>query len=137
MNEFYLEIITPEKSFFEGYVEAAICPTTDGDIEILKGHQNLVAALSEDEIKLKINGEWKVAVVTSGFFEIRQSKVTVFADYCDELADYKEAKLEREKKRQEELELNRQRLLIQKKSNLSLSKYLISSHQTRKNINFK
>ena len=120
MNEFYLEIITPEKSFFEGYVEAAICPTTDGDIEILKGH-----------------GEWKVAVVTSGFFEIRQSKVTVFADYCDELADYKEAKLEREKKRQEELELSRQRLLIQKKSDLSLSKYLISSHQTRKNINFK
>lgn len=137
LDGFYLEIITPEKSFFEGTVEAAICPTTNGDIEILKGHQTLVAALSEDKIEFKINGEWKEAVVTHGFFEVRHNRVTVFADYCDELSDYKQAKLKREEKIQEERELNRQRLLTVKKSNLSLSKYLIVSHKNRKNINFK
>lgn len=136
MSEFYVEIVTPEKQFFEGYVEAAICPTTDGDIEILKGHQNLVAALSEDEIKLKIKGEWKTAIVTSGFFEVRPDRVIVFADYCDEISKYEQAKRQRAETVRREQELHYQRLLIQKKSNLSLTKYLISSHRNRKNINF-
>lgn len=137
MNEFLVEIITPEKSFFEGYVEAAVCPTTDGEIEILKGHQNLVAALSEDKIKLKINGEWKTAIVTSGFFEVRKDKVVIFADYCDEISEYKRAKERREELKKKEHELHQQRLLLLKKHDLSLTKYLISSHRNRRNINFK
>ena len=137
MKEFYVEIITPEKSFFEGYVEAAICPTTDGNIEILKGHQNLVAALSEDEIKLKINGEWKTAVVTSGFFEVRDDKVVIFADYCDEISQYEEAKKKRIETQKKEYELHQQRLFAQKESHISLSKYLISTHRHRTNPNFK
>ncbi|MBO4468489.1 MAG: ATP synthase F1 subunit epsilon [Clostridia bacterium] len=137
MNEFYVEIITPEKSFFEGNVEAAICPTTDGDIEILKGHQNLVAALSEDEIKLKINGEWKTAVVTSGFFEVRKDRVIIFADYCDEVSDYENAKTRRREIIEKEHKLHEERLLIQRKSDLSLSRYLINSHRNRRNLKFK
>ena len=136
MNSFYLEIITPEKLFFEGNVEAAICPTTDGDIEILKGHQNLVAALSEDEIKFKVDGEWKTAVVTSGFFEVRPDRVSVFAEYCDEVSTYESAKRERIETEKKEREVHQQRLLMQRQDDLSLSKYLISSHRNRNNINF-
>lgn len=137
MSEYYFEIITPEMPFFEGMVEAAICPTTNGDIEILKGHQNLVAALTEDEIKYKIKGEWVTAIVTSGFFEVRPDKVIVFADYCDKPENYEEAKKKRAEIFKHEQELYEQRLAWQRKNNISLSKYLIGSHKNRKNLNFK
>jgi len=137
MNEFNLEILTPEKRFFSGMVEATVCPTSTGDIEILKGHQNLVAALSEDEIKLKINGEWKIAVVSSGFFEVRADKVVVFAKYCDDIEDYEKAKKNREEIRQKEKESYHENVSTLRRADISLSKFIISSHKRNKNINFK
>ena len=137
MSEFNLEILTPEKQFFSGAVEAAICPTSDGDIEILKGHQNLVAALGRDEIKLKINGEWKTAVVEDGFFEVRPDKVIIFAMYCDDIDDYKSAKAKREETIKREQEIYKENLSKAKINNIDISKFIISAHRRNKNINFK
>lgn len=135
MSEFNIEIFTPEKLFFEGKVEAVICPTINGDIEILKGHQNLVAALTQDEIKLKINGEWITAVVSDGFFEVRPDKVLVFAKYCDKAEDYLEAKAEREKAILTEQEQYQNNLTKQKITNISLSKYIISGRKSKRSLN--
>lgn len=135
MSEFNIEIFTPEKLFFEGKVEAVICPTINGDIEILKGHQNLVAALTQDEIKLKINGEWITAVVSDGFFEVRPDKVLVFAKYCDKAEDYLEAKAEREKAILAEQEQYQNNLTKQKITNISLSKYIISGRKSKRSLN--
>lgn len=135
MSEFNIEIFTPEKLFFEGKVEAVICPTINGDIEILKGHQNLVAALTQDEIKLKINGEWITAVVSDGFFEVRPDKVLVFAKYCDKAEDYLEAEAEREKAILTEQEQYQNNLTKQKITNISLSKYIISGRKSKRSLN--
>lgn len=135
MSEFNIEIFTPEKLFFEGKVEAVICPTINGNIEILKGHQNLVAALTQDEIKLKINGEWVTAVVSDGFFEVRPDKVLVFAKYCDKAEDYLEAKAEREKAILAEQEQYQNNLTKQKITNISLSKYIISGRKSKRSLN--
>lgn len=135
MSEFNIEISTPEKLFFEGKVEAAICPTINGNIEILKGHQNLVAALVEDEIKLKINGKWETAIVSDGFFEVRPDKVVVFAKYCDKIEDYKKSKKKREIQLETEQEQYQNNLTKQRITNISLSKFIISSRKTRKSIN--
>ncbi|MCQ2454954.1 MAG: ATP synthase F1 subunit epsilon [Clostridia bacterium] len=136
MGEFALEILTPEKQFFDGLVEAAICPTSDGNIEILKGHQNLVAALGRDEIKLKIGGKWQTAVVEDGFFEVRPDKVIIFAMFCDKIENYEREKRKREESAKTEKELHKQNLSLQKINSLDISKLIISAHKKNKNINF-
>ncbi len=137
MNEFELEILTPEKQFFAGKVEAVICPTLNGDIEILKGHQNLVAALVSDKIEMKIDGVWSSAVVEEGFFEVKPDKVIVFSKYCDSAEDF-----ERERKKREEAVKKAKQQHSESVSNLnlsgiSLSRLIVSTHRRNKNINFK
>ena len=45
MSTFSLQIITPEKIFFEGEVQRVIVRTTEGDVGILAKHEKYVAAL--------------------------------------------------------------------------------------------
>ncbi len=136
MSKFFIEIITPERSFFKGEVEAAVCPTENGDIEILKNHQNMVAILKQDEIKLKIDGEWKTAVISEGFFEVRPDKVMVFSSFCDWIEDYEKNKALRETALESERESHAENLSIHREHNLSLARAIAVSHRQKKNINF-
>ena len=83
MSEYLLEIITPEKQFYNGMVEAVTCCTSDGELGILKGHCPMVASLEVSEIKLKINGVWKNAFLSQGFMEVRPDKVIIFSQCCE------------------------------------------------------
>lgn len=92
MNEYLLEIITPEKQFFKGNVEAITCQTSEGELGILKGHQTMIASLEIGELKLKIDGEWKSAFISEGFMEVRPDEVMIFSQCCewpDEIDDVK------------------------------------------------
>lgn len=94
MSEFLLEIITPEKQFFKGNVEAVICNALEGEICVLKGHQPMVAALGVGEIRLKINGQWKNAFNSEGFMEVRPDEVVIFSQTCEWPEDIDEARAE-------------------------------------------
>ncbi len=83
MSKFLLEIITPEKIFFQGEIESVVCQTDDGEIGVLKGHQTMVAALKVGEIRLKIDGEWKNAFSSEGFMEVRPDKTVIFSQSCE------------------------------------------------------
>lgn len=94
MSNFLLEIITPEKQFYKGEVEAITCQTDDGELGILKGHQTMIAALKIGEIKIKINGDWKFAFVSEGFMEVRPDEVMIFSQACEWPEDIDEARAE-------------------------------------------
>ncbi|MDX1652674.1 MAG: F0F1 ATP synthase subunit epsilon [Brumimicrobium sp.] len=49
-----LEIITPEKTMFEGEVEAVQFPGIDGSFQVLKGHAPIISSLSEGKIKVDL-----------------------------------------------------------------------------------
>ena len=52
MSTFTLQIITPEKIFFEGEVQRVIVRTTEGDVGILAKHERYVAALPSGPVKV-------------------------------------------------------------------------------------
>ncbi len=87
MSEYSLTILTPEKEAFSGMVEAAVCPTIDGNIEILNGHQNLVAALEDKEIRIKFKNEWITFSIEDGFAEVRPDGVVIFVTYCEKITE--------------------------------------------------
>ncbi len=83
MNEFLLEIITPQKQFFKDMAQQVTCRTESGELGILKGHQTMVASLNAGEIKIKANGEWKIACISEGFMEVRSDEVVIFSQSCE------------------------------------------------------
>ena len=77
-SQFYLEIITPERTFYKGEVESIIIPAVGGQMGILKGNIPLMTALQSGEVKIKKDGKWYYAANSDGFVEVAQDKVVVF-----------------------------------------------------------
>lgn len=98
MNEFLLEIITPEKQFFKGMAQQVTCQTENGELGILKGHQTMVAALNVGEIKIKADGEWKNAFISEGFMEVRRDEVVIFSQCCEWPEEIDEVRAEEERR---------------------------------------
>jgi F-type H+-transporting ATPase subunit epsilon len=66
----HIEIVTPYEMFYEGPAEMVVITSKDGEIGVLPGHTPLIAALTPGEVRLKINGQWRVAAATNGYAEI-------------------------------------------------------------------
>lgn len=82
-SKYLLEIVTPDKSFFEDEVEMAIVRTTEGDIGILKDHEPVVAPVSVGIIRVKQNGEFRDAACSSGFLTVDEDKVIIITDSAE------------------------------------------------------
>lgn len=80
---FILDIVTPDKSFFQGEVEMAIVRTTEGDVGILKNHEPIVAPVSVGIIRIKRDGSFREAACSGGFITIDEEKVIVITDSAE------------------------------------------------------
>ncbi len=103
MASFSLNVITPEKVFFEGETTQIIVRTTEGDIGILANHTSLVADLPSGPLKIRQeDGSWKVAAVSTGLLKVGGNKVSILAnavEWADEI-DLEWAKRSEEDARQ-------------------------------------
>lgn len=112
-STFMLEIVTPNRKFFEEEVEMVIARGTEGDIGIMKNHTPLVTPLDIGRIKIKQNGSYKEAAVANGYVEIRKERTTIIADSAEWPEEIDIERAEESKKRAEER-------LNKKKDNMDL-----------------
>lgn len=82
-KSFRLEVISPDRIFFEDMVDMVELRTTEGNIGILKGHIPLTAIVAPGIMKIKMAGGEKEAALHDGFIEILKDKVTVMAESCE------------------------------------------------------
>lgn len=82
-STYALEIVTPDRMFFHEEVEMLIIRTSQGDIGILKGHENMVAPLAVGAIQIKQNDEFRTAACSGGFMTVSQTKVTLITDAAE------------------------------------------------------
>ena len=80
---FYLEIVTPDRSFFSGDVEMLIVKTPEGEMGVLGGHIPMVVAIAIGPIRIKKDGEWLEAFLSEGFMEVKQENTIVLADTAE------------------------------------------------------
>lgn len=76
----HLEIITPDKRVFEGEVESATFPGTDGSFQVLKDHAPLISSLSKGDLVYKDNEGTHSLVVDGGVVEVLNNNVIVLAE---------------------------------------------------------
>ncbi|MBE6889439.1 MAG: ATP synthase F1 subunit epsilon [Oscillospiraceae bacterium] len=83
MTPFKLEIITPEKKFFDGETEQIIVRTTVGDVGILNGHEPYCAALGIGQMRVMVDGKLRHAATSGGIIKVSREKTVVLVDSCE------------------------------------------------------
>ena len=83
MTPFKLQIITPEKTFFDGETEQIIARTTVGDVGILNGHEPYCAALGIGQMRVMIDGQFRRAATTGGIIKVSREKTVILVQECE------------------------------------------------------
>lgn len=101
MKAFRIEIVTPDGLEYSGEVESLLVRTDDGDVEILAGHTDLLAAIDVGRVRIIENGVKRFGAVNGGFLSVKDKEVRLcaitfeFADQID-LARAEKAKAKAE-----------------------------------------
>ena len=82
-NVFALEIVTPDKTFYNGNAEMIVVRTTEGDRGILKNHRPLVAGLATGTLRIKLDGKFKDAKVSGGFMNVDKEKTVIVTESAE------------------------------------------------------
>lgn len=89
MKTFLLQIITPEKTFFDGQAVQLTARTTEGDVGILADHIRYAAILKTGALTIKFeNGDTRTAAVAGGALKVSDGKTTIIttaAEWADEI----------------------------------------------------
>ncbi len=82
-NTFYVEIITPARTFYTGDVEMIVLKTPEGEMGVMKEHMPMIVAVAIGPIKILKDGEWLEAVLSEGYMEIMKDKTVILADTAE------------------------------------------------------
>lgn len=83
MTPFKLQIITPDRTVYDGEAEEVIVRTTVGDKGILARHEPYVAALTIGKLKVKNDGAFRVAAISEGIIKVDKEKTVVLVQSCE------------------------------------------------------
>ena len=76
----HLEIITPDKTIFDGEVDSATFPGSKGSFQVLKNHAALISSLDKGKVKYKINDTDQELVVNGGIVEVLNNNIILLAE---------------------------------------------------------
>lgn len=77
MTPYPLKIVTPDGLIFDGPAEELIVRTTGGDVAILAGHINYVAALGMGQAQVVSRGHRRTAACIGGMLSVLNGEVTL------------------------------------------------------------
>lgn len=80
---FKLQIVTPDKVFYEGDTSMVELTTTEGQIGIYARHIPLTAIVAPGVLKIHEENEVKRASLISGFIEVLPDVVTIMAEVAE------------------------------------------------------
>ena len=80
MANLRLDILCPDGEIFSGEAKSILVTTTEGQVQLLAGHADFIAALGTGIAKLTLtDGTEKVAAASGGFINADKSGVRVIA----------------------------------------------------------
>lgn len=126
-----LEIVTPDKPFFDEDIEMVILTGIEGDLALMNNSAPITTPLKIGKVRIKKDGKERVASVTDGYVSMIDNKATVIteaAEWPDEI-DFERAAAakaraeERLKNRSDGIDVERAELALKRALNrLSLKK---------------
>ncbi len=82
-DHFKLQVITPDRKFYQGDVQMVELTTTEGQIGVYARHIPLTAVVAPGILTIHEDGEKKAAALMSGFVQIMPEEVTIMAEVVE------------------------------------------------------
>lgn len=81
MNVFHLEILSPEREYYNGDCVSLVLPISDGMIGVMAHHPAMTAVIGDGEVKFVLpGGEEKKCIVSKGMFDISKNDARLLCD---------------------------------------------------------
>ena len=90
-----LSIVTPEKQLVSEEVDQVNVPGSEGDLGILYDHAPILTNLRSGQLSYEKEGEKVVLVVSGGYLEVTDNRVTVLAETGEFLQEIDRERAER------------------------------------------
>jgi F-type H+-transporting ATPase subunit epsilon len=76
-----LEIITPEKTLYQGEINLINVPGSKGSFTVLKNHAPLISTLEKGELRIVTKDKKTETIeIEGGIIEVKKNKIIVLAD---------------------------------------------------------
>ena len=98
-----LNVVTPEKQLVAEEVDQVNAPGTEGDLGILFDHAPILTNLRPGQLSYEKDGETVIMVVSEGYLEVSDNRVTVLAETGEFLNEIDRARAEKALEHAEEL----------------------------------
>lgn len=82
-DAFKLQIVTPERVFYEGEATMVELSTTEGDIGVYGGHIPMTAIVAPGVLKIHESVGVKKAALHTGFIEVLPQEITIMAEVVE------------------------------------------------------
>jgi F-type H+-transporting ATPase subunit epsilon len=96
------EIVSQDRTVFQGDVDIVVLPAAAGEMGILPHHAPVLAILKYGVIKIRRDGKEELFTVAGGMAEVQPDIVTVLADAAENIEDIDITRAKAAKKRAEE-----------------------------------
>ena len=100
MAQLTVQIVTPDGLVYDHHASFVSVRTLDGEMGILPRHENMIAVLAVDEVKVKrVDDENHVnwIAVNGGVIEVANGVITIVADSAERARDIDVSRAERAK----------------------------------------
>ena len=96
------EIVSQDRTVFQGDVDIVILPGAAGEMGILPHHAPVLAILKYGVIKIRRDGKEELFTVAGGMAEVQPDIVTILADAAENIEDIDITRAKAAKKRAED-----------------------------------
>ena len=96
------EIVSQDRTVFQGLADMVLLPGTDGEMGILPHHAPLLTTLKYGIIKVRLQGHETFFTVAGGIAEIQPDIITILADAAENIEEIDIARAQAARKRAEE-----------------------------------
>lgn len=80
---FKLQIVTPERVFYQGEAKMVELSTTEGDIGVYANHIPMTAIVAPGILKIHEESEVKKAALHAGFIQVLGQEITIMAEVIE------------------------------------------------------
>lgn len=123
MSTFSLQIVSSNRTFYNGKAQMIILPAQDGQIGIMAHHEEVAIAVETGEIRFQLeDGSWIVGVVSEGFAEVANNRVSLFVYSCEKPEEIDVLRAQEAKERAEEKIRQKQSVIEYHASQTSLAR---------------
>ncbi len=99
----HCEIVTQERTVFNGDADSVNLPGTEGRLGVLPRHSATLTTLAYGEVMVRVDGNESFYAIGGGFAEIRPDKVIVLADSAEQADEIDLERAEKARERAEKL----------------------------------